>query len=183
MTFPVVETTATTSGTGTSSSPSVNLPSGIAADDLLVVLFRCGYAAPVGWPAGWTEIAEEVDTATPFDATAIAYRWADGTEGSTITLSITNSRYTAIAYRISGGLTSQAPELSTIASGSDDSPDPASLTPTGGAKDYLWLWLGAWGSGSSSPPSGTPTNYSSPIGTGDSNGVVRVASASRSLNA
>jgi hypothetical protein len=59
--------------------------------------------------------------------------------------------------------------------------------PTGGAKDYLWLWLGGW-QGEQGTPAGTPTNYSTPVvantGTaGPTPSNCRVATASRSFNA
>lgn len=190
MAFPVVETTATTNGTSTSSSPIVNLPSGIVSGNLLFILFRTSIGtAGIGWPSGYTELVESSADASD-DAQAVAYRKADGTEGATITLSTSSARFAAIAYRISGAAdpATQPPQVSVETSATNTTPDPSVLSPTGGAKDYLWFWLGGWEGEQTSPPAGSPTNYSNPLGA-DSGTIgslasnCRVASAQRNLNA
>jgi len=85
-----------------------------------------------------------------------------------------------------GALVGNPPQLSTVATGSSTTPDPTTCTPTGGAKEYLWLWVGGWEGEQTSPPASNPTNYSSPIGANSSTvGVVttnvRVAAAQRNL--
>ena len=190
MAFPVVETTNTTNGTGASVSPVVNLPTGIVSGNLLIALFRTADGTSgVGWPAGWTELIESTADASN-DAIAIGYRQADGTEGTTITLTTSSAKFAAIAYRISGAEnpTTQAPQISTVVTGTTTSPDPGSLSPTGGAKDYLWLWMGGWEGEQTSPPAGNPTNYTNPLGANSGTGGAiptncRVASAQRTLNA
>lgn len=190
MAFPIVETTNTTNGTGASASPVVNLPTGIVSGDLLIVLFRTAIGtAGVGWPTGWTELVESTADASD-DAIAIGYRLADGTEGATITLTTSSAKFAAVAYRISGAEepATQAPQNSAAVTGTSATPDPGSLSPTGGAKDYLWLWMGGWEAEQTSPPAGNPTNYTNPIGANSGTaGVIatncRVASAIRSLNA
>ena len=75
--------------------------------------------------------------------------------------------------------------------GTSTTPDPPNLTPTGGAKDYLWIWAGGWEGEQTSPPAGSPTggNYANNIigANSDTAGAVttncRVALATRNLNA
>jgi hypothetical protein len=182
MAFPVVETTATTTGFALSTSPAINLPSGIAANDLLIILFRTASGAGATPPSGWTELAESLDSG---DGTTVNYRYADGTEGSTVNFSTANARFTAVAYRISGAEDpgTQAPEINTIVTGSDTAPNSGNLTPTGGAKDYLWLTLIGYASGPPPSDSTEPSNYINALKAGDSNFVVRVLAATRALNA
>jgi len=182
MAFPVLETTATTTGFVADSTPDINLPSGIQADDLLIILFRTGSGSGASPPSGWTELTESLDSG---DGTTISYKWADGTESGTVAFSTVSARFTGIAFRISGAENpgTQPPEFSTITTGSDAAPNSGSRTPTGGAKDYLWLSLVAWASGPAVTNRTPPTNYSNDTGAGDSSGIVRVLGATRSHNA
>lgn len=189
MAFPVIEATATTDGTTASTAPVINLPASIAADELLLVLFRTADGGAVGWPAGWSEMFE--DSTDSDDTIAMAWRKADGAEGATITLDTPgNGKFAAIAWRISGAddPTVQPPEFATLVTGAGTTPDPGSLSPTGGAKDYLWLWCGGWAGEQTSPPASTPTNYANALGASSGTAGVtatncRVASADRELNA
>jgi hypothetical protein len=189
MAFPAVVNTATTSGTTAVTSAVINLPASIVAGNLLVAIHRSAAAGAHGWPAGWTELADSTGDPTD-DNTSIAWRKADGAEGATVTVTQGSSKFASLVYQISGAAdpTIQPPEISTEAVASSASPNPTTCTPTGGAKDYLWLWLGGWGGEQTSPPASTPTNYTNALGA--DSGVastpatnVRVASARRELNA
>ena len=189
MAFPIVQTSATTNGTTASATATVNLPTGIVSGETLVGILRTAVAGAHGWPAGWTELFDSTADASD-DNTSCAWRKADGTEGATISVSQGNGKYAAIVYRISGATdpTVTPPEFAALATGTSATPDPGALSPTGGAKDYLWLWLGGWEGEQTSPPAGTPTNYTDALGA--SSGVAgaittncRVASARRNLNA
>lgn len=190
MSFPVVVTTNITDGGTATTTPVINLPTNIRPGNLLVVLFRVAVAGAIGWPDGtWNEMFDASDDAAD-DQMALAWRWATGTEGSTITLSCTSGKFAAIAYNISGATNpnTRAPQLSTVAVNTGTTPDPTTVTPTGGTKDYLWLWLGGWADESTSPPASQPTNYTNPIG--GSSGVAgvgttncRVAGAQRTNRA
>ena len=188
MAFPVVDGTASTNGTTATTAPVVNLPAGIGAGNTLIVLFRSAVGGAIGWPAGWTEMDDGTADAAD-DQTALAWRKADGTEGSTITLSSGNGKFAAIAYDISGAADpTVTPPEQTGQIGTGTSVDPLGRTPPAGAKDYLWLWLGGWDGEQTSPPAGNPTNYSGPIGadSGTAGAVTtncRVAGAWRQLNA
>jgi hypothetical protein len=117
----------------------VSLPTGISAGDLLLVLINKGStAATFNALTGWTELLDE----NLANGNAVLYRKADGTEGATITLtSSASTRSAHTSYRITGALdpATQAPEISAVATGTSTGPDPGTCTPTGGAKDYLWI--------------------------------------------
>jgi hypothetical protein len=71
----------------------------------------------------------------------ILYKLAlDGSEGGNVNFTMSaGNKVAAIAYNIQGHSTTQAPEKSTVATGSGSTIDPTTVTPTGGAKDYLWI--------------------------------------------
>lgn len=191
MTFPTL-IAANTNGTTATTTPVVNLPASIVAGQTVWVVIRVAAAGAIGWPDGtWNEMFDaSADGAD--DQMAAAWRLADGTEGSTITLSSGSGKFAAIACKFSGASdpTVQPPELSTVATGTSTTPDPTTCTPTGGAKDYLWIWLGGWQGEQNSPPAGQPTNYTNPGNGGAESGIAgavatncRVAIAERNLNA
>jgi len=190
MAFPVVESTATTGRTAAETTSPVSYPATVSPGALLVAIVRVPVAGAIGWPAGWNELVEDSSDASD-DVTAFAWKAAAGTEdGLTFDVTHGNGKLAGIVYSITGAEDPavQPPQLSTVATGTSATPDPASLTPAGGAKDYLWLWLGGWEGEQTSPPSGNPTNYSSPLGasTGTAAAITtncRVASAQRNLNA
>lgn len=168
--FPTVQTT-NSGGTGSTDTTShtVNLPTGIASGDLLLLFFAVqGGNQTVTWPAGYTKAFE---TASGVDANndvtfSTYYRVADGTEGSTITVTTSASKSSAHeTYRITGY--SSTPVSGTAStSASTLNPNPPSLTPGGGAKDFLWFAVAAVDSGNATCDA-FPTNY---INTGSSNG-------------
>lgn len=141
MAFPSVRSSIVTNGTSASATPAVNLPATIAAGDVIFVLFRVAVAGAIGWPdATWNELFDESPDASD-DQWAAAWRKADGTEGATITLSCTSGKFSAIAWAIQDSIdpATRPPQLSTVATGSGTQPNATTCTPTGGAKDYLWL--------------------------------------------
>jgi hypothetical protein len=135
--FPAIQTTNVynaTSGT----SHAINLPASIASGDLLLAFVTCNAAPSLSFPAGWTQI---FDTANGTQMRLVGYyRDADGTEGSTVTVTLgTSQRCGAVTYRITGHDTGAPPQSGTAVAATTANPDPPSLTPTGGAKDYLWF--------------------------------------------
>lgn len=186
MTSPAVAATNTTLGTAATASAAVNLPASIVAGNMLIVLHRSADGtASHGYPAGWNVLFNDNSDASD-DRISCAWRIADGTEGATITVTQTSSKFASLSWRITGA-TNRAPEFATLVTGSSTIPDPGAVTPTGGSKDYLFLWIGGWEGEQTSPPASNPTNYASNIIGADS-GVAaaattncRVASASRQL--
>lgn len=190
MAFPVVESTATTGRTAAETTSPVTFPATISANALIVCIARAAVAGAIGWPVDWVELVEDSSDASD-DVTAIAYFTAVGNEdGTTFNVTHGSGKSAYIVYSITGAEApaTQAPQISAVAIGTSTLPDPASLTPTGGAKDYLWIWLGGWEGEQTSPPAGAPTNYTAPGGASTGTGGVvatncRVASARRALNA
>ena len=128
------ENTATnTSGT----SHTVNLPASIAAGNLLIVVFGGSAAATTTWPAGWNKLAGGATGAT----LDVGWKVADGSEGSTITVTTGATSITsqARAYRITGG--DSVVLGTTVSIANNASGDPPSLTPgfSGSALDILWF--------------------------------------------
>lgn len=143
MTFPVIAASAITTlaWPGSGNPQPVNLPQGIVSGDLLVVAVTPRGAGIPTWPAGWTRFTNP-DSSTP--AMAVAWKIADGTEGATVNVTASFVNISAVALRITGHDAGSPIFASSYVAGlgTDELVDPASLTPAGGAKDYLWLEVG-----------------------------------------
>lgn len=190
MAFPAVATTATTNGSTAATNKVCNLPASIAPADGLLLLLRSAAADTHTTPDGWTPLILNNTADASADVFSLWYRRADGTEGATITVNGAASlKFAALAWRITGAdFGATPPQVSTVATGTSTAPNPPSLTPSAGALDYLWMWIGSWEGEQTSPPASNPTNYASNVigansgtaGTVDTN--ARCASATRNLN-
>lgn len=185
MAFPtVVGTGLTSAGSTASATPQLLLPGIVSPGSLLVAYIRVATTGDIGWPGGWTEFFDEAVDASD-DQYSAAWATAVGDEdGTSIGLTSANAKYAAISYAIDGWDT---PQCGTRDIGASTTPDPPSFSPTGGAKDYLWLWFGSWEGEQTSPPAGTPTNYTNALGSSSGIGGAittncRVASARRQNN-
>lgn len=173
MPFPTVAATATTNA-GSANPYVINLPSGIVAGDLLIVIYGSDNNTTVTTPAGWT---------APTDVTGdpnfyIMYRVADGSEGSTVSLTRSTGQPSgAVSYRITGY--TGVPEVATATNGSSANPDSGNLAPSWGTKDTLWLSCFAVNSASGSSITSPPANYSNTL----TNDNFRVGSAQRANRA
>lgn len=154
MAFPQVAAVNGGNDTTNQTNHTVNLPSGIEAGNLLLVFFASDGGPTITFPEGWTQLFQTgANTACKFGAW---YRIADGTEGSTITVTTSNNQMTAhTSYRITGY--SGTPEVATATTGIDYSPNPPSLTPSWGALDTLWF--ACCGYNSNLTVTVYPTNY------------------------
>src|SRR5688572_18578081 len=101
MAFPSVTNNSGTNGTTATSAPVINIPSGVLADETIIVLFRISGLGAIGWPADWVEMVEDSSDDSVDGVTAIAWKKAVGGEGS-ITLSSGNGKFAAQALRITG---------------------------------------------------------------------------------
>lgn len=186
MAFPVDAAQATTNGSTATTNKACTLPTGIAAGNRLILVLRSAGADTHSLPTGWNWLAQNSTADASDDTTSTLYRVADGGEGTTVTVNGTASlKFAAACWRITGAGT---PQTSVGATGTSGSPDPPSFSPTGGAQDYLWLWVGGWEGEQTSPPASNPTNYLNPVGANSGVGGAiptncRVAGASRQLNA
>lgn len=149
MAFPSVVTRST--GTANAGLIVVTLPSGSADGDLIFIVLRAGSTSTT-WTqtsgtTGWTEI-------TGSDANgqvSIFKQIGAGEANPSFDLS-TSERSGSIALRITGheDPATQAPERSVVSTGTSTAPNPSTLSPTGGAKDYLWIATGSTGDGRAS---------------------------------
>ena len=123
--FPRVENQATTVGNSLTTSHSTDLPSGIVAGEILMIVIAAGSAATA---SGWSALISNDIT--------VLWKVATGSEGATVTVTTSGSTvYAAVAYRISNGQSVEAGS----ASGTSTNPDPPSLSPTWGAAKTLWF--------------------------------------------
>lgn len=163
MAFPNVETTATSSTNTAGTDHVVTLPSGINSGDLIIICMSIGStAATLNSHADYTEILDENNAV----GLKVLYRWAAGGETNPTLVSSASTRDATCTFRISGAENpaTQLPEIGTTATGSSTTPDPPTVTPTGGAKDYLFITF--CGSAGEQADDGTyctafPTNYNS----------------------
>lgn len=157
MAAPAIAAAATSATTTAGTNHVVTLPSGIAANELLLILMNIGStAATLNAHADYTELLDENLAA----GLKILYRWTNGSETNPTLVSSASTRDATITYRITGAENpaTQAPEIGTTAA----TTDPPSITPTGGPKDFLYIAM--VGSSGEQADDGTyvtafPTNY------------------------
>lgn len=185
-TFPVVAGTNTSINPYTNQVHTIDLPSGIQIDDLLLIFWTDGSqntTAP-NMPAEWTEL---YSSTTGNTARYVWYKVADGTEGASVsTLNSFQERSAHVTYRIAAGSYEGLPTAAAIATGSGTNPNPPQHTPPGGNEKYLWIAaVHAASLTSTTAPSSAPTDYADlqsafSDGTGGNNGV-RTFTATREL--
>jgi hypothetical protein len=193
MAFPVVVTTNESATPTASTSHIVNLPASLVAGNLILILCDKGtpaVTATFNALAGWDELLDE----NIASGLAMWYRVSDGTEGATVTFTSSGAiRDACTSYQISGAENpaTQAPQLSTVATAASANPNATTCTPTGGAKDYLWITMfGQVGEQADDDTlvSVTPTNYGATqlektCGVAGTNLGGMIASAHRTNNA
>lgn len=126
-----------------STSHTVNIPSFVEADDLLLAFFSSDGTGAATFPGGWTEA---IDTTQGGEIRGVvAWLRATGSEGwgdtgNTITVTTAGSEEAStIVVCVRGAHTSTDPEFAS-AGASISSPDPPSLDPTGwGTEETFWL--------------------------------------------
>lgn len=175
MTYPAVLLSQVTDGTSAGDPANVGMPIGsniAAKGQLNMILLRTQGAQTHTWPSGWTTLFNASSDAAD-DVMSLAYHFGDGTiTDNNIAIDLSASaKYASIAWTIGGAQNPavQAPQLSTVATGSATEPNATTCTPSGGAKDYLWLTImGMEGeqTGITSYPSGYANGHFSTSGTG-----------------
>lgn len=93
------------------------------------------------WSMGGVEGFTQLHATVQTPALTAAYKILDGSEGGSISAASVggNQKGAALAYNIQGFDTVQMPEVSADNNGDSVAPQPNAVTPTGGAKDYLWI--------------------------------------------
>lgn len=183
--FPTISDSATSFNSSDTTSHTVSMPTTCASGKLLLVLFTSNGTESVTWPGSWVEASQSSGV---FQTMAVGYLQSTGAEaGGNITVTTgTVEQMRAVALCIDSAIpvATQPPETSTYNTVTTNQPDPPSLTPTGGAKDYLWIVFTAAENGALTI-STWPTNYSSNqiiTQAGDTT-TGRSAMATRELNA
>ena len=138
MPFPTVEEVVESNTTTAGTSHVVTLPTAYGGQLLLTLLDKGSTSATIDAHGSLTELLDEASA----NGLYIAYRWMDGSEPTTYTLTSSASTKTAtFAYRISGAENpaTQAPQIGTTATGTSATPDPPSSAAPGSTKDYLFI--------------------------------------------
>lgn len=143
MTFPVVASGA--SANNIFASPvSVSFGAALAAGDVAMAFIAASGtgADTITFPAGWTSASIQNTTNPVRPHLVVGYKVCDGSEGSSISVTVTNNNNQAqsvcwIAYRLTGAKAVEVSAGTQFDSGAP--PNSASLTPSWGAKDTLWF--------------------------------------------
>jgi len=188
MSFPVVESTATSVTSSSITTHTITTPSGVVSGDLLIAfigiedLTTPGGGQFSGVSDGFTEIKDACQGG-PNACAGVFFKVSDGTEGANITVtSVDAERAAHCMYRISGFDSAIDPEISAGATATSAAPNPDSLTPAGGAKDFLWMVFTAF-ERDDETITGFPTNYgSNQINNAQASGAT-IGVATRNLNA
>lgn len=184
MAFPLVESITQSILDSATTSNLVANPATVAVDDLLIYYFTNDGNATVTTPTGLTLRSSTAHTTVRH---SVYVKKAVGDEGGTNVDFVTSAieKVTAQVYRILAAQWSKTlseVEVGTAATGDSTSPDPPSLTPAGGAKDYLWI--ASQGNDDTDATTGYPTNYTNGTNTvGSGGGFASTATARRELNA
>jgi len=136
----VVGTPTETAISTASTSHVVNLPAGTAGNMFVAVMSKgsAGTTPTVNALTGWNELLDEAIVLGLY----IAVKECDGTEGATTTFTLSSATRGAwIVYEVSGqaAFATQAPQVGTTATGSSTTPNPPSVSVTGGSKDILTI--------------------------------------------
>jgi hypothetical protein len=134
--------TGTSGSTVSVNSASVTLPTNITSDDLLVMVFADNSTGTVTTPTGWTFDSSQAGSTNV--TSHVFYREADGTEGSSVTVSKSNySPWSATVVRLTGYNTTNIFDATTTTNGGASSTNnlPAITTST---DNSLVLRFGTW---------------------------------------
>ncbi len=179
MPFPLLVAAATSNMTASTTNHNVKLPPFRTWDVVVIYAAMGGNVSVSTEPTGWTQLYNTSGGSITIYAT---YRVIDGTEGYTgdgtdiVTYVTATGQFSDhITHTYRGSSPFDTPTTSTVASGTDTTPNPGQAAP-GSADDYLWVVHATMQAGSN--VTAYPANYT--IGQLQ-NG--RVTVAARQLNA
>jgi len=170
MASPTLAATNKTDGSSAATNKVCNLPATIAPNDLLLLCLRSAGADTHVTPTGWTSLFLNDTSDASDDSFSLWYKLATASDVGLGTVTVNGSasvKFASISWRVTGHAnpSDQAPQFATLVVGTNTTPDPGTVTPTGGSKDYLFLWLGSWDGEQTTPPAAPlPTNYTSSVG-------------------
>jgi hypothetical protein len=182
---------AATSGDTAATSHNVVLPATVAPGDFLMIFGRvASTGGTVTVPGGWTVVQDTSDGSNNTQFMAWKDTLAVGNEdGTNVSIGHSSAKMAAISIAVPFGENPavRTPERSTVAVGTSTTPDPTTVTPTGGAKDYLFIWFGGW-EGEQTLSKTAPTNYTdrADVSTGTGGAVTsncQIKIGDRQLNA
>jgi hypothetical protein len=164
MAFPTVAAVGTAHTTTTNqTSKSINCPAASAGDRLLLIMAwdgnRTVTVSNVNGQA-WTQVFDSVcggGAARLHVYEIVSLTAAISSQTVTVTLSATEMGGAQI-IAVRGSDSATATAASTADTGTDAAPDPASLTPSWGSADTLWLAVAGYDQGQTTV-SAYPTNY------------------------
>lgn len=144
------------------------------AGELLIAIvagYQTTAASGAAWGTWGASFTEFIDQAVASNMTiGAAYKFSSGSETGTFTVTqaATITGHAAmILMSIPGAHPSTPPEATAIASGTTTAADPASLSPSWGSDDTLWISVGAAGEtgtgGTFTGLGASPTNYSGDV--------------------
>jgi hypothetical protein len=144
---PAIAATNTSFVAVDNATQTVSLPAGIVAGQLLIIGLGCdGGLTGDATATGWTQIRRMPKTDANHNTSIAMYRWSDGGEGGTVAVTISAAEKCGhFSMRITGAEnpSTQAPQASTGVENGSLAADPDTVTPTGGAKDYLFIAMGS----------------------------------------
>lgn len=158
-------------GANTSTAPTVAVPSGVATNDIILLL--CGFDQPTAtfsgkWPSGFTQLDEQTISAPDGQQVGIAWKRTTGADSGSYTLTASPSNNAAsrdwvlIAAAFSGRDVVQTPVASTAAVNTTANTSPVTVTANGltavAGDDLAWL-CGPDMSGAETTVFTAPTSY------------------------
>jgi len=140
-TYPKVEATTTGYDDSSTLTHVMDVPAGAEEGDLLIIMAVCygSASAPViTWPSGFINL--DKFSHSTYSQAGAAYKFATGSEGSTVTTTSSTISYCSWqVFRISGA--TAAPAITAEATDYDSSPNSAGLNPSGWNKSVGTLWI------------------------------------------
>lgn len=141
MAYPTLRSVS--SGTGTSSTAVCTLPSGITANDILILVVATA-GVTTSKPSGWED--GTILAGGGFSPIGVGDYWkrATGSEGSSVNVTLASSaNYAYIGIRFSGASLTTDPDW-VYDSGEDANPDPPNNSVSWGALETHWLVYALW---------------------------------------
>lgn len=137
MAFPTVAGSAETAVSTAGTNHAITLPASIGSTDVVLVLMDIGSTlASLNALANWNEVLDEAAA----NGLKILSYTGTGVPSNPTFVSTASTRSASIALRITGASRSVTPQIATTGTGTSATPDPPSVTPTGGTvKDYLFI--------------------------------------------
>lgn len=131
---------AVNSGTANRSATTmtVDLPANIEAGDLIIIFLAQDFPSTTSptYPQSWSTLFNQANTRNGWAFLSCAYKYADGSEGSSITVTVANSPTVARAYRVGNAIGTPEYTLVYSSTSTTSAPNPANLTMS---QDKRWM--------------------------------------------